>query len=75
MRSSASRVMPRMPQWMSEKWLEYTRLRIHVVSGVPTYWWSHGMAPSSMEPFQREPITNSSPLRNASTKGPSCRKS
>ena len=35
MRSSASRVMPRMPQWMSLKWLEYRRLRIHVVNGVP----------------------------------------
>ena len=35
MRSSASRVMPRMPQWMSEKRLPKSRLRIHVVTGVP----------------------------------------
>ena len=34
-RSSASRVMPRMPQWMSLNLLEYTTLRIWVVSGVP----------------------------------------
>ena len=35
MRSSASRVMPRMPQWMSEKWLPKMTFRIAVVTGVP----------------------------------------
>ena len=35
MRASASRVMPRIPQWMSENVLPKTRLRIHVVTGVP----------------------------------------
>jgi hypothetical protein len=35
MRSRASRVMPRIPQWMSLKWLWKMRLRIHVVTGVP----------------------------------------
>ena len=35
MRSNASRLIPRMPQWMSEKWLEKMMLRIHVVTGVP----------------------------------------
>ena len=35
MRSRASCVMPRMPQWMSEKWLEKMTFRIHVVTGVP----------------------------------------
>ena len=33
--ASASRVMPRMPQWMSEKRLPKTRFRIQVVTGVP----------------------------------------
>jgi hypothetical protein len=51
--------MPRMPQWMSENFEPYTRFRIHVVNGVPKYWCSPGMAPFSIEPFQREPITNS----------------
>ena len=35
MRISASRVMPRIPQWMSENFDENIRLRIQVVSGVP----------------------------------------
>src|SRR6478735_7262816 len=35
MRSSAALPMPRIPQWMSEKWLEKMTLRIHVVTGVP----------------------------------------
>ena len=35
MRPSASLVMPRMPQWMSEKRLPKMTLRIHVVTGVP----------------------------------------
>ena len=34
-RSSASRVMPRMPQWMSEKRLPKMTFRIEVVTGVP----------------------------------------
>src|SRR5215203_6003074 len=58
-RSSASRVMPRMPQWMSLNLLENTRLSIHVVMGVPKYWWSGGMAPGSIEPRQRDPMTYS----------------
>ena len=35
MRASASRLMPRMPQWMSEKRLPNIRLRMKVVTGVP----------------------------------------
>ncbi len=58
-RLSASSVIPRMPQWMSEKRLRYSRLRIQVVSGVPKYWCSFGIAPGSIEPFQRDPMTNS----------------
>src|SRR5579872_4358058 len=34
-RSSAGRVIPRIPQWISEKWLEKMTLRIQVVTGVP----------------------------------------
>ncbi len=48
MRSSAPRVMPRMPQWMSEKRLEKMTFRIQVVTGVPRYRWSGGIAPGSM---------------------------
>ena len=36
-------------------------IRIQVVIGVPSFRWSHGMLPGSIEPFQREPITKSLP--------------
>src|SRR5580704_18371209 len=45
MSSSAGRVMPRIPQWMSEKWPEKRTLRIHVVTGVPRYRCKGGMDP------------------------------
>ena len=47
-RSNAAFEIPRIPQWMSEKWLEKMTLRIHVVTGVPRYRWSGGIAPGSM---------------------------
>lgn len=59
MRTRASLVRPRMPQWMSEKSDLYNRLRIQVVKGVPKYWCSAGIDPASIVPFQRLPITNS----------------
>ena len=34
-RANASRVIARIPQWMSENELPYSRFRIHVVTGVP----------------------------------------
>ena len=46
-----------------------------MVNGVPKYWCSAGIAPRSMEPFQREPMAYSVPLRIASTNGASLRKS
>src|ERR1700730_1622997 len=58
MRSSASFVMPRMPQWMSLKRLEYKTLRMPVVNGVPRYLCRNGIDPSSMVPFQREANTD-----------------
>ena len=75
MRSSAARVMPRMPQWMSEKRLEKMTFRIHVVTGVPRYRCSGGMAPGSMYPRKREPMMNSAPALNCFTNGSSSRKS
>src|SRR6478735_159396 len=38
MSRSASIVIPRIPQWMSENFDEYNTLRIPVVNGVPKYW-------------------------------------
>ena len=67
--------MPRMPQWMSLNLLPYSRLRIQVVSGVPKYWCRAGIAPRSIDPFQREPMAYSVPVRMASTNGASRRKS
>ena len=48
MRPSASLVMPRMPQWMSENRLPKMTFRIHVVTGVPRYRCSGGIEPGSM---------------------------
>ena len=67
--------MPRIPQWMSVKWLPNSRFRIQVVTGVPKYWCSAGIAPGSIDPRQREPIANSLPPRIASTNGATLRKS
>ncbi len=75
MRSSASRVMPRMPQWISLKRLPNRTFRAQVVIGVPKYWWSLGIAPGSIEPCHREPIAYSLPARSASTNRPTLRKS
>ncbi len=75
MRRSAAAVIARIPQWMSVKPAPYIRLRIHVVSGVPKNWWSLGIAPGSMYPRKRLPITNSSPRASWSTKGFISRKS
>src|SRR5579872_1065327 len=74
-RTNASRVMPRIPQWMSEKWLEYRTLRTHVVPGVPKYRCRAGIDPGSIQPLNRDPMMNSAPWRNFSTKTPSSRKS
>ncbi len=75
MRLSASRVMPRMPQWMSLNLLLYSTLSAQVVIGVPKYWCRRGIAPGSIEPRQRDPMANSAPSRIASTNGFSSRKS
>ena len=45
------------------------------MAGVPKYRCRAGIAPGSIEPFQREPMAYSVPLRIASTKGASLRKS
>ena len=72
---SAASVMPRMPQWMSERWLPYRKLSSQVVIGVPKYRCSVGIAPGSMNPLKREPITYSCPLRKLSMNGSILRKS
>src|ERR1700722_13845300 len=74
-RSNAARVMPRIPQWMSEKWLEKITFKIHVVTGVPRYRCKGGIAPGSMYPVNRDPMMNSAPSWNFLAKGSSSRKS
>ena len=47
-------LIARMPQWTLN--FDDRTLRIHV-EGVPKYWCNLGIAPYSMEPFHRLPIT------------------
>jgi hypothetical protein len=56
MRRTASSVIPRIPQWVSEKWLEKSRLRSHVVTGVVRYWRRGGIDRGSIEPLYLDPI-------------------
>ncbi len=42
---------------------------------MPKYWCRAGIAPFSIEPFQREPMAYSAPSRIASTNGVRLRKS
>jgi hypothetical protein len=67
-RRNASVDIPRIPQWMSVKWLGKMMFSIQVVAGVPKQRCKAGMAPGSIVPRNREPITNSAPSRKASTK-------
>jgi hypothetical protein len=48
MRCRASSVRPRIPQWISLKWLEKIRFKIQVVTGVPRYRCKGGIEPGSM---------------------------
>jgi len=60
-RAKASRVKALIPQWASETRTLNRKRRIADRPGLPTWRCSHGIAPGSMVPASRDPITRSKP--------------
>ena len=60
---NVTRSRHRIPQLQSEMCVPKRRLRIHVSTGVPRYRCSGGIAPSSILPRSRDPMTNVEPPR------------
>ncbi len=68
MRSIASFRKPRMPQWKSEIGTRKKRRPRKERTGLPSQRWSSGMAPGSIRPRKREPMTRSFPSSSLATK-------